>query len=569
MHHQPHLQPPAATTHQIHHNTPTYHHRTCLLFLRVLSCLNCLFFNLFQNHTSMMLLVALILYIPLLGLSFQISLPVCSSRNNRFQFRRQQFGVSKELSADKSNNKNLSSYPTANNGEDDNDVPSMDWLTNALNKGPDSGDDGNDDNESFPEDFMSNGSTTPYLEEHDPEGDLGDVPIPTTGISVADEMEKAQKVRFYSEVVEISGLAKGVKAAQILTSTTGGAYEAVRYLIRLSRQDDEQTTVANYDDPDASTVTKDAVKEIEDFVMVDVPPYSKKLVKQMEEMMGPSGRLSAILVTCRDSIHYDDAPGVYSIRRADLLKWEKAFPNAAIVAYRMDIPRDCRESVTQRLDGYGPWAMVTDLSKVAKNETFVENGKPLTYRLWDPDIAMEILEGKRKPPGENDGDDDDIFISKKADAEKDDVDLYAPENIRAKEEGKRVLAIYTPGRTYGSMSYVFPELGLCASGYLLPLEDPRVESNRGIELAGPALDCRGYITTSKAGISKQMESARKLVNSYSDRFSIVLTSRGDPFYFNNLSSEGRRKTLLDILSQYEKLGSIYEQLGITGNNDFY
>ena len=522
----------------------------------------------------MILLVALVLYIPLLGLSFQISLPVCNSRS-RGQFRRRQhFSVSKELSADKNNNKNLPSYPTAGNGgDDDDDVPSMDWLTKALNKGPDSnrGDDGNDDSERFPEDFMSDGSTTPYLEEHDPEGDLGDVPIPTTGISVADEMEKAQKVRFYSEVVEISGLADGVKAAQILTSTTGGAYESVRYLIRLSRKDDEKKSTANDDNTTADTtkVTKDPVEEIEDFVLVDVPPYSKKLVKQMQEIMGPSGRLSAILVTCRDSIHYDDAPGVYSIRRADLLKWEKAFPNAAIVAYRMDIPRDCRESVTQRLDGYGPWAMVTDLSKVPKNETFVENGKPLTYRLWDPDIAMEILEGKRKPPGQNDDDDDDIFISKKAESEKDQVDLYSPENIRAKEEGKRVLAIYTPGRTYGSMSYVFPELGLCASGYLLPLEDPRVESNRGIELAGPSLDCRGYITTSKAGVSKQMESARKLVNTYSDRFGIVLTSRGDPFYFDNLSPEGRRKTLLDILSQYEKLGSIYEQLGITGNDDFY
>jgi hypothetical protein len=497
--------------------------------------------------------LALLYPFPFLGQSFQVSSLVrLQSRPSLFVSTLKESVSNDHDSSSKSNNNSRLSYPATHNEEG---VPSMDWLADALNEGPGAVDD--QEGDLFPEDAMSDLSTTPYIEEHDPEGDLGDPPIPTTGISVADEMEKAQKARFYSEVVEIVGLAKGVKAAQILTSTSGGAYEAVRYLIRLSRHEEEE---------DGTSTEADGGTKIQDYVMVDVPPYSQKLVKQMHEMMGPSGRLSAIVVTCRESIHYDDAPGVYSIRRADLLKWEKAFPNVAIVAYRMDVPRDCRESVTQILDGYGPWAMESDLSKVMKNATFVETGKPLTYRLWDPDIAMEILEGKRKPPSD---DDEDVFLSKKTDANDSTVDLDSPEVVRAKEEGKRVLAIYTPGRTYGSMTYVFPELELCASGYLLPLEDPRVETNRGFELAGPALDCRGYITTSKAGCARQMKSARKLIDTYVDRFSIVLTSRGDPFYFDDQNTEGRRKTLLDIVSQYEKLGSIYEQLGITGNDDFY
>jgi hypothetical protein len=116
------------------------------------------------------------------------------------------------------------------------------------------------------------------------------------------------------------------------------------------------------------------------------------------------------------------------------------------------------------------------------------------------------------------------------------------------------------------MSYIFPELDLCASGFTLPLEDAR-EENWGVsDFAGPALDCRGYITTSKAGIAKQMESARKLANNYIDRFRIVLPSRSDPFYLQEDVGE-RRQTLLEVVDQYEKLGIIYEQLGITGSSD--
>mmetsp|Transcript_10917 Transcript_10917/g.20161 ORF Transcript_10917/g.20161 Transcript_10917/m.20161 type:complete len:119 (-) Transcript_10917:77-433(-) len=118
------------------------------------------------------------------------------------------------------------------------------------------------------------------------------------------------------------------------------------------------------------------------------------------------------------------------------------------------------------------------------------------------------------------------------------------------------------------MTYIFPELGLCASGFTLPLEDPRIEENTGMDSTGPALDCRGYITTSKAGISRQMESARHLVNNYVDRFQIVLCSRGDPFYFEQ-NIEQRKESLLEIIDQFEKLGEIYEQLGIASNDDMF
>jgi hypothetical protein len=422
----------------------------------------------------------------------------------------------------------------------------------------------------FSEDHLTDLSTTPYLEEYEPDAEtLGDVPIPTTGISVADEMEKAyaeRSSRFYSEVIRITGLADGVKAAQILSSTAAGGYEPVRYLIRLSRKEDlKEENMEGEDDSVEMTMTSElSGLETEDYVMVDVPPYSDKLVQLMKRMMGPNGVLKAILVTCRDNIHYDDTPGVFAIRRADLMKWEKTFPDVAMVAYRIDVPRDCRESITQRLDGFGPWALqdasAGGATAAAKNETFIETGMPLTYNAWDADIAMEILEGRQKPPREADNgnnDTDEITPSTNG--------RHTTETIRLNEEGKRVLAVYTPGRTYGSVSYVFPELGLCASGYTLPLEDTRRESWGMDTSAGPVLDCRGFITTNKAGISRQMESARKLANEYSDRFQIILPSRSDPFYLEEEPNH-RQKTLLEIIDQYEKIGKVYEQLGITGSN---
>lgn len=451
-------------------------------------------------------------------------------------------------------------------GNDEDDIPSMDWLTDTLSKS---------------DDDMADSS--PYIEEHSVDGDLGDVPIPTTGLSVADEMGKVLKDRFYTEIVPITGLAKGVKASRILSSTAAGEYEAVRYLVRLSREydNDDDNDNNNHEDNDddehddendnkingkisnaGSTPYIASSEDSYEFVMIDVPPFSEKLVKEMKSLMGHNGRLSAILVTSRDCIHYDDAPGVFTIRKADLTKWGKAFPETATIAYRMDIPRDCRESITQRLDGYGPWAMreITASNSIDNSCLFKETGLPFTVKEWDPEIAQEILAGKRKPPGEEEdenGNDNTVL-------ELDENGKYPPEAIRANEEGKRILAVYTPGRSYGSMTYVFPELDLCASGFSIPLEDSRDVENRGMDSAGPALDHRGYITTSKAGMSRQTESAKKFVNTYVDRFDILLTARGDPFFLDE-NTEDRRKTLLGIMDQYEKLGNIYERLGIGPN----
>jgi hypothetical protein len=448
--------------------------------------------------------------------------------------------------------------PSIGRNGDGGEIPSMDWLTGGLaDMQRTDYDESNDPIASAtkrPSDYMSDLSTTPYMEEHRAEADLGDVPIPTTGISVADEINKAQKDRFYTEVVPISGLAKGVLAAQVVTSATTGSFEPVRYLVRLERKDEETANAAN-----------DLSESKEQFIMIDVPPFSDKLVRQMQTLMGQTGYLSSILVTNRDCIHYDDSPSVFTIRRADLLKWEAAFPNVAIIAYRMDIPRDCREAITQRLDGYGPWAMVDTAD--ATNVTFVETGRPLTRNEWDAETASDIMAGKRKPPGEDIESDRNIVTNKENGAVYSDANKVSlADSIRANEEGKKIMAVYTPGRTYGSMCYVFPELGLCASGFTLPLEDTRAEENEGMDRAGPALDSRGYITTSKAGITRQMESARNLVNDYADRFQIVLPSRGDPFYLKGGTSK-RLETLLAIVNQYEKLGKIYEQLGIMGGSD--
>ena len=145
------------------------------------------------------------------------------------------------------------------------------------------------------------------------------------------------------------------------------------------------------------------------------------------------------------------------------------------------------------------------------------------------------------------------------------LDRYTPEAIRQREHGKRILAVYTPGHTFGSVSYVFPEVNVCCSGSTLPVEDPR---RNGSSMTGPVLDCRGYITTNQAGIQRQMESARHLVQTYGDRFTTVLPSRGDPLQFlDDDRPEERQAILLDMIDQYRRIGQIYEQLGITNDEE--
>jgi hypothetical protein len=399
---------------------------------------------------------------------------------------------------------------------------------------------------------------------------MGNVHIPSTGISVSDEMEAAQKERFVTEVVPIKDL-PGV--AQLVTSPVlMGSFDPIRYLVALTppppseaAPESEETSSDATDSSNETTqktTTTPTTTTGTSFVMVDVPPYSPQLATRMKAFMGPGSKLAAILVTSRDAIHYDESPSVFTIRRSDLGLWKKAFAETEVVAYRLDIPRDCRPLVSQVLDGYGPFA----LDESSKNATFVETGRPLTIMEWDHDVAQKIFQGNLPPDDNVDGvtgHEGGLGMDTQDEAEK-----YTPEAIRAREQDKRVLAVFTPGHSFGSMSYIFPETKVCCSGFSIPVEDSRAEENPGIEGAGPALDCRGYITTSRAGISRQMQSARSLIKTYSDRFEVVLPSRGDPLYTDG-DAEERKKELLDIVNEYDRIGKIYEELGImdSGGSD--
>lgn len=386
----------------------------------------------------------------------------------------------------------------------------------------------------------SEAQITPSPEENGqqlPSDDLGNIQIPSTGVSVTDEMEEVQKDKFVSELVPIGGL-RGV--AQVVTTATGGDIEPVRYLVALSPPDPPSSL-----DGTTEKTTKQT------FAMTDVPPFSEQLAAKMRAFMGEGAVLTAILITSRDAIHYDEAPAVFTTRKNDLSMWKSAFPDVAIIGYRLDIPRDCRDHISQQLDGYGPWA----LEENSGNVTFVETGRPLTYEEWDDEVTENVMDKGQTPPDDADEISDDH--------------LYTPDAIREREAGKRILVLYTPGHTFGSLSYIFPETGVCCSGFTIPLEDDRRGEGVGVSGAGPALDYRGYITTSRAGVGRMMESARHIVNHYSDRFSVVLPARGDPLFVDN-GEEERKDSLLDIIEQYDKIGKIYEELGITSSKeDFY
>ena len=382
--------------------------------------------------------------------------------------------------------------------------------------------------------------------------DLGNVQIPSTGVSVTEQLEKANQDKFESTLVPIKGLPS---VAQIVTTANDGYTEPVRYLASLSPLPKAERNDDNSESNDASEDSAENCGEEtaensppHSFVLVDIPPFDEKLLAQMRKFI-KDGKLVALIITSRDAIHYDEAPAVYTTRRSDLVSWTLAFPDAQVIGYRLDIPRDCRELITQRLDGYGPWALE---EASGKNVTFVETGRPLTYEEWDQDVAKQVMEEGMTPP------DDDSECN-------DDEDLYTPEAIKSREDGKRLLAIYTPGHTFGSVTYIFPEVQACFSGYTIPIEDDRYDESLGAGGAGPALDFRGYITTSRAGMSRMMESARHVVDTYSDRFSTVFPSRGDPLFVDG-SDEDRRDALNDIIDQYDKIGKIYEQLGITSSS---
>ena len=368
------------------------------------------------------------------------------------------------------------------------------------------------------------------------------------------------KVR--SKVVPFDGKA-GV--ARILSSSADSMNEPIRYLVSLSppptttmEQSNESSSSNNemMDSEESKSKSSNQEEETNDveivnYSLVDIPPYSDELVEQMRNFMGPNSKLSLILVTSRTSIHYEEGPAVYITRKSELEKWIKAFPGVEVVMYRLDTPRDCRDLVTQKLDGYGPWALeegVNNNNNGEEQSLFIESGRPLTYIEWDEETKVKVLDDGESPP-----DDDE------ENKENDDEEDFSPLAIRKKEEGKRVLAVYTPGHTYGSVSYIFPDMGVCCSGFTIPLESSREASNMGIRGAGPTLDYRGYVTTNTAGISKQMESARHLVHTYCDRFDAVLSAKS---CFISDSEVQRKSLLLDVILQFEQVGKIYEEMGI-------
>lgn len=467
----------------------------------------------------------------LISIGSLIPLILVVTTSEAFQVVRPTSGLQKFLTpSDKSSV--LTLFASTGGSQEGDDVPSMDWLTDSVK------------NERRKDQKTSSSSIevdeSQYIEEFEADDDLGDVPIPTTGVSVADEMQDMSKDLFATEVFPIEELVEqGIQVAQLITTASTGVFEPVRYLIGLSKDDDD------------SKAKESAQK---DYVMVDLPPYSETLEQELRSFMGPDGRLSAILVTTKEAIHYDDSPSVFTFRNSDFQKWTEAFEGLEIVAYRLDIPRDCRDFITQRLDGYGPFALEED--RQTGNMTFIETGRPLTYVEWGEEVAKGVMTRGETPP-------DDLEDGETA---ADDAEKYSPEAIRRREEGKRILAIYTPGRSFGTMSYVFPELQACLSGFTIPIEDTRSDENVGMDSAGPMLDVRGYITTSKAGIVRQMESARNLINTYVDRFDVVLTSRGDVLVLES-DVEARKRELLGVIDQYDRIGKIYEQLGITSEDN--
>jgi glyoxylase-like metal-dependent hydrolase (beta-lactamase superfamily II) len=344
----------------------------------------------------------------------------------------------------------------------------------------------------------------------------GGVAIPKTGLSVNDEMMKLQNQEdFISRLFPLE--IPGVAVIETVTSQTTSD-EPMRYLVPLNNKRDK--------DGSGNSL----------YAMVDCPPYSESLVNQMKAHM-KNGKLFTILITCRTNIHYNEAQAVYTTRKSDLLKWKKAFPDVRIVAYRLDTPRDCREMVSQQLDGYGPWAL--------ENGIFQETGRPLTVEEWDEETQKRVIDNGDVPP------DDDV---------EDLDDLYSPQAIRNREENKDILAIYTPGHTYGSVTYIFPNSKLCCPGFTLPVEDTRSgENNYG---AGRKLDFSGYLTTNMGDIDRQVESGRRLVMTYGDRFDVVCPARGPSVNLEAYGTEEKQRLLLDMISDFHELGRVYNSLGI-------
>lgn len=383
----------------------------------------------------------------------------------------------------------------------------------------------------------------------------GSVNIPKTGISVGDEMnDLASKEKYVSNVVPI---AKGDGLALIqTTSQSSWGEEPLRYLVPL---DPPMTEIALEDGVEDHS---DAKRTRKGFAMIDIPPFSEDLVQQINSFLhsqsiestedGQSAKdslpatLETILVTSRDGIHYNEAPAVYVTRTSDLKLWRKAFPSVKVITYRLDTPRDVKDGVDQMLDGYGPWAWNDETN------SFVETGRPLTRMEWDDETQSRVLDEGLPPPDESENENEDS-----------DDDLYTPQAMRNREKGKSILAMYTPGHTYGSITYIFPRTRVCCSGFTLPVEDTRSSLNNVAgSSTGPSLDYRGYLTSNMGDWERQMESARTLVHTYCSSFDVVLPSKGAPIRLKDYEVHERSSMLLDMIDEFAELGKVYSQMGI-------
>ena len=374
---------------------------------------------------------------------------------------------------------------------------------------------------------------------------------------------------------------QGVARIDTISTLGNAGEEPVRWLVSLD---------------DTITGAAEGNKQ-ESFALIDLPPYSDRLVNDIRSFMDPEynnnttvatssssedtissskANLDIILLTNQQCIHYDTSPGVYVKRKSELTKWKKAFPNAQVVMYRLDIPRECREEVTQVLDGYGPWGWEEvgeegGSGEVEVKNKFVETGRPLTIEEWDDDTKTKVLTQGELPPDDqvdNQEDSDDDDTSDEED------ELYSSEAIRKGEEKYRLLAVYTPGSTFGSVTYILPQRGICCSGHALPIEssgntaiednydedDDFVSSSSPVPPQGPRLDYQGYLASS-ASRPRQMSSASALISSYIDRFRVVLPARGDIVFLDS-DENTRKRELMESVGLYQKVSDIYNRLGI-------
>lgn len=408
--------------------------------------------------------------------------------------------------------------------------------------------------------------------------------IPTSGVSLSDSMTVREE--FITTLTPILNIGtNGEKEHDIIYDEKGVPIGVKKAKEDLNQQQhdgvariDAVSTSGNLgEEPVRWLVSLKDPNENDDdclsYFMIDIPPYSDQLANEIKGFMDPNynntqgdasivkGKLDAILVTNKECIHYDQSPGVYVTRTSDLEKWKDAFPDVKVIIYRLDQPRECKESVTQVLDGYGPWGWDEN-----SDDGFIETGRPLRMEEWDATTVSNVLNIGDAPP-----DDSETIDSNDNNAVEDEA-LYSKEAIREREDNHHLLAVYTPGHTFGSITYVFPRRALCCSGYALPLESAS-ETIEGyddedgksystpITPEGPRLDYQGYLATSVSR-PRQMSSASKLIHDYIDRFKVVMPSRGDVVFLDSITDK-RKKDLMENVGTYRNITDIYERLGIS------